>query len=84
MLNAARKLTEDWDRSRGYPYQPVLPVPEARSHFKCSRCGSRSITTRPQVYEKTNAQIRRAAQEAQRLVSERREKASASETVPHD
>jgi DNA-directed RNA polymerase subunit RPC12/RpoP len=110
---------EDWRRSRGYPYQPVLigdlrakghvlevhcntcahfveldpktlplddnlPVPEARSYFKCSRCGSRSIKTRPQVYKETNAQIRQAAQEAQRVDLERGEKVTAPETVPHD
>jgi hypothetical protein len=118
MSNAVGRLTEDWGRSRGYPYQPVLigdlrakghmlevhcntcghfgeldpktlplddrlPAAEARSHFKCSRCGSRSITTRPQVYEKTNAQIRQAAQEAQR-VAIKRDEASAAETSPHD
>ena len=43
------------------PLDDRLPVPEARSYFKCSRCGSRSIRTRPQVYKETNAQIRQAA-----------------------
>jgi hypothetical protein len=105
--NSGRQ-TEDWGRSRGYPYQPVLigdlrakchvlevhcntcalfaeldpktlalddglPVPEARSYFKCSRCGSRSIKTRPQVYKETNAEFRQAAQEAQRLALKRGE-----------
>jgi DNA-directed RNA polymerase subunit RPC12/RpoP len=119
MSNASGRPPEDWRRSRGYPYQPVLigdlrakghvlevhcntcahfveldpktlplddnlPVPEARSYFKCSRCGSRSIKTRPQVYKETNAQIRQAAQEAQRVDLERGEKVTAPETVPHD
>ena len=65
------------------PLDDRLPVPEARSYFKCSRCGSRSIRTRPQVYNETNAQIRQAAEEAQRVALERDE-ASAAETVPHD
>ena len=106
MSNAAGRPTEDWGRSRGYPYQPVLigdlrakghvlevhcntcahfveldpkmlslddtlPVPEARSYFKCSGCGSRSIRTRPQVYKESIVRIWQAAQEAHRVALER-------------
>lgn len=49
------------------PFGDDLPVPEAKRFFKCSRCGSKSITTRPQVYpDRTVAESHARAQDKQR------------------
>jgi hypothetical protein len=48
------------------PLPDDLPVPEAFPNFKCSRCGSTSIMTRPQTGRETVAVTRAKAQEHQR------------------
>ena len=32
------------------PLPPETPVPDVRKHMKCSKCGSRKIDTRPELY----------------------------------
>ena len=49
-----------------------IPVPEAGRHFKCSRCGSRMVTTRPQVYNEPTSVRAARAQDKQRRELESR------------
>ena len=49
------------------PFDDEQPVPTAGRRFKCSRCGGKAITTRPQVYEESTAAHRARIEAEQRV-----------------
>ena len=54
--------------AKGLPFDDddAVPALGPRGVFKCSRCGSKAVTTRPQVYEEPTSVRAARAQEKQR------------------